>query len=34
LDVPASSAATRKLLGWQPTEPGLLPDLEAGHYFG
>jgi nucleoside-diphosphate-sugar epimerase len=34
LDVPASSAATRKLLGWQPTEPGLLADLEAGHYFG
>ncbi len=33
-DVPASSAATRALLGWAPTEAGLLADLEAGHYFG
>jgi nucleoside-diphosphate-sugar epimerase len=34
LDVPASSAITRELLGWQATRPGLLEDLEQGHYFG
>ncbi|CAN5428265.1 SDR family oxidoreductase [soil metagenome] len=33
LDVPTSSAATQRLLGWTPTHPGLLDDLEAGHYF-
>ncbi len=32
-DVQASSARTRELLGWQPTGPGLLADLEQGHYF-
>lgn len=32
-DMPASSAATRDLLGWKPTHPGLLEDLTAGHYF-
>ncbi|MDQ6751723.1 MAG: 3-beta hydroxysteroid dehydrogenase, partial [Actinomycetota bacterium] len=33
LDVRASSAQTRELLGWQPTHPGLIDDLEQGHYF-
>jgi len=33
IDVPASTALTRELLGWQPTQPGLLDDLEQGHYF-
>ncbi len=32
-DSPASSTLTRQLLGWQPTHPGLIDDLEAGHYF-
>ena len=32
-DSPASSAWTRELLGWQPTRPGLLEDLDQGHYF-
>ena len=33
-DVPASNEITRALLGWEPTHPGLLADLDAGHYFG
>jgi len=33
IDSPASSALTRELLGWQPTQPGLIDDLEKGHYF-
>ncbi|HTW43834.1 MAG TPA: SDR family oxidoreductase [Solirubrobacteraceae bacterium] len=33
LDAPATSAATRELLGWQPTQPGLIADLDQGHYF-
>ena len=33
VDSPASSTLTRELLGWQPTNPGLIEDLEQGHYF-
>jgi nucleoside-diphosphate-sugar epimerase len=33
LDMPASSALTRDLMGWQPTQPGLIDDLEKGQYF-
>jgi nucleoside-diphosphate-sugar epimerase len=33
LDSPASSTLTRELMGWQPTQPGLLDDLDKGHYF-
>ena len=32
-DSPASSALTRELLGWQPTQLGLIADLDQGHYF-
>jgi nucleoside-diphosphate-sugar epimerase len=33
LDSPASSAQTRERLDWAPTHPGLIEDLNAGHYF-
>ena len=33
LDVSASNHITRRTLGWQPTQPGLLADLDNGHYF-
>ena len=32
-DFPASSAITRKALGWKPAQPGLLDDMGNGHYF-
>jgi nucleoside-diphosphate-sugar epimerase len=32
-DMPASSALTQELLGWKPTHPGLIEDIEQGHYF-
>jgi len=34
VDQPASSAATRELLPWRPVQPGLITDLDKGHYFG
>ena len=33
LDLPASNAITRQTLGWRPTQPRLLADLDNGHYF-
>jgi nucleoside-diphosphate-sugar epimerase len=33
LDVPASSVLTREAMGWDPAQPGLIEDLEMGHYF-
>lgn len=33
VDAPASSANTQARLGWRPTEPGLIADLEHGRYF-
>jgi len=33
LNLPASSLITRQTLGWQPAQPGLLADLDNGHYF-
>jgi len=32
-DMPASSTITQELLGWTPTHPGLIEDIEQGHYF-
>jgi nucleoside-diphosphate-sugar epimerase len=34
LDNPTSSALTQKVLDWHPERPGLIEDLDAGHYFG
>jgi nucleoside-diphosphate-sugar epimerase len=33
LDTPANAVITHELLGWEPTGPGLLEDLDMGHYF-
>jgi nucleoside-diphosphate-sugar epimerase len=33
LSLPASNLITRRALGWEPTQPGLLADLDNGHYF-
>ena len=32
-DSPTSSAQTREQMGWQPTQLGLVDDLDLGHYF-
>ncbi len=34
IDQPASAALTRELLGWRPVQPGLIEDMDKGHYFG
>ncbi|RDI68958.1 SDR family oxidoreductase [Nocardia pseudobrasiliensis] len=33
IDAATSSATTREILGWEPTGPGLIEDLEHGDYF-
>jgi hypothetical protein len=33
LDGPASAAITRELLGWEPTGPSLIEDLEQDYYY-
>ena len=33
LDITMPNAETRQLLAWEPVHPGLIDDLEQGHYF-
>jgi nucleoside-diphosphate-sugar epimerase len=33
LDNPTSTLTTRRVLGWEPTHPGLLADFDEGDYF-
>jgi nucleoside-diphosphate-sugar epimerase len=33
IDNPTSSQRTREMLGWQPRQPGLIPDLDDAGYF-
>ena len=33
LDLPATGLETRRVLGWEPTHPGLLEDLDKGDHF-
>ena len=33
LDNPTSNDKTRALLGWEPTRPGWVEDVQTGHYF-
>jgi hypothetical protein len=32
-DLPASSALTQQRMGWKPTGPGLISDLDQMNYF-
>ncbi|WAC53911.1 SDR family oxidoreductase [Gordonia sp. SL306] len=34
VDNPTSAAITRELMDWKPELPGLIEDIDAGHYFG
>jgi hypothetical protein len=31
--LPARSSITQELLGWKPTHPALIEDIDQGHYF-
>jgi|SRR5450756_1304504 len=33
MDITMPNADTRQLLGWEPSHPGLIADLDDGHYF-
>lgn len=33
MDAPASSKQTREILGWKPTQPGLIADVDHPYYF-
>jgi len=33
MDLPANATATKKLMGWEPKEVGILEDLKTGDYF-
>jgi len=33
LDDPTSNAITKQVVGWEPKQPGLIADLDEGHYF-
>jgi nucleoside-diphosphate-sugar epimerase len=33
MDAPVSSALTQQRFGWHPVHPGLIADLDEGHYF-
>jgi nucleoside-diphosphate-sugar epimerase len=33
LDNPTSNEITREVLGWEPTHPGWVEDVQTGHYF-
>jgi hypothetical protein len=33
IDAHASSELTQKRFGWHPSQPGLIADLDEGHYF-
>ncbi len=33
VDNPTSAAITRELMDWKPQQPGLIEDIDSGHYF-